>query len=58
MVTTKPVNESSCVCKIPGNARIFETKIFDTCILKKVDLTLRIKIKVSIQSYQRMYPYL
>jgi hypothetical protein len=46
MVTAKPVNESSCVCKIPGNARIFETKIFDTCILKKVDLTLRIKIKV------------
>jgi len=40
MVTVKPVHEISCICKIPGNARILETKIFYTCSLEEVGLTL------------------
>ena len=40
MVTVKPVHEISCVCQIPGNARILETKIFYTRSLEDVGLTL------------------
>ena len=40
MVTVKPVHEISCVCEIPGNARILEAKIFYTFIhLEDVGLT-------------------
>ena len=40
MVTVKPVYEISCVCKIPGNARIVDTKICYTHSLEEVGLTL------------------